>query len=201
MRKIHKQFLAALALAAPVAARAAEAGAEWSPFQGNFGNFLWTLITLLVVYLVLKKWAWKPLLDGLQARERFIEDSLHEATVKRDQAEALLREHEAKLAATRDEIEAMLDEARRDAAVLKEREEAKAREESKAIIGRARREIDIATDTAVKRLYEEAAELATVAAGRILDREITAADHDKLVAEAIETLRTGKGAGETPRTH
>lgn len=198
MRMIQKLLLAAVALVAPVAARAAEAAGAWSPFEGNFGNFLWTLVTLFVVYVVLKKYAWKPLLDGLQSRERFIEDSLHEATVKRDQAEALLREHEARLAATRGEIEEMLAEARRDANVLKEREEGKAREESKAIIDRARREIDIATDTAVKRLYEQAAELATFAAGRILDREITAADHDKLVTEAIETLRTGK---TEPRTH
>lgn len=197
MPMIRRLLPAAAALLAPAVALAAEAGAGWSPFEGNFGNFLWTLVTLLVVYWVLRKYAWKPLLDGLQSREKFIEDSLNEAATKRDQAEDLLREHEARLAATRDEIEALLDEARRDAKVLREREEAKARDEAKAILDRAKREIDIAADTAVKRLYEHAAELSTAAAAKILEREINAADHDKLVGEVIDRLRSAP-SGSSP---
>ena len=178
---------AAAALLAPVAAAAAEHGAAggggWNPLvDGDFGNFFWTLLTLVVVYLVLKKWAWGPLLAALQDRERFIEDSLNQAVAEREQAREQLHKYEEKLATARGEVDAMLDEARRDAAALREREEAR------LIVERARREIDVAADTAVKRLYEHAAQLSTSAAAKILDRELTAADHDRLVAEAIEAL-------------
>jgi F-type H+-transporting ATPase subunit b len=199
MRKTHHLLLAAAAAAVPVAAGAAEAAGAWSPFEGNFGNFLWTLVTLLVVYWVLKKYAWGPLLGGLQSRERFIEDSLNQAVAEREQAREQLKKYEEKLTTARTEVEAMLDEARRDAAALREREEARARQEASAMIDRAKREIDLAADTAAKRLYEQAAELATAAAGKILEREVSAADHDRLVADAIESLRRGRG-GES-RTH
>jgi F-type H+-transporting ATPase subunit b len=196
---------AAAAFVAPLVTFAAEHAAEaaehgggggWSPFQGDFGNFLWTLITLIVVYLVLKRFAWKPLLDALQSREKFIEDSLRQATEARDRAEAQLREYEAKLAAARDEVEAMLDEGRRDAAALREREHDKGRQEARQELERAKREIHVATDTAIRDLYERAAELSTSAAAKILDRELSPKDHERLVAEAIEAL--GKPAGDAP---
>jgi F-type H+-transporting ATPase subunit b len=203
MREI-KLLSAALAGVLPaVAASAAEHGAEggggWNPLvDGDFGNFFWTLLTLVVVYLVLKKWAWGPLLAALQDRERFIEDSLNQAVAEREQAREQLHKYEEKLATARGEVDAMLDEARRDAAALREREEVRAKEEARLIVERARREIDVAADTAVKRLYEHAAQLSTSAAAKILDRELTAADHDRLVAEAIEALgsnRPGAGTG------
>jgi F-type H+-transporting ATPase subunit b len=190
-----------LAFAAEHAAEAAEhgGGGGWSPFQGDFGNFLWTMITLIVVYLVLKRFAWKPLLDALQSREKFIEDSLREAAESRDRAEAQLREYEAKLATARNEVEAMLEEGRRDAAALREREHGKGREEAQQELERAKREIRIATDTAIRDLYERAAELSTSAAAKILDRELSPQDHDRLVAEAIEAL--GKPPGDAPAAH
>lgn len=190
------------AVLTPVAAGAAEGGAAWSPFQGDLGNFLWTLITLLVVYWVLKKYAWTPLLEALQGREKFIEESLEQAVRDRDDARALLRDYEEKLAAARSEVEALLEEGRRDAAALREREEERARQEGKQMIARARREIEVATDTAVKDLYERAAALSTAAAGRILGREIQAADHERLVDEVIEALdRPAGDDGESPAAH
>jgi len=189
-----------LSFAAEHAAEAEHGGgAAWSPLQGDFGNFVWTLVTLAVVYLVLKRFAWKPLLDALQSREKFIEDSLRQAADARDQAEAQLREYEARLASARDEVEAMLDEGRRDAAALREREHGKGREEAQQELERVKREIHIATDTAIRNLYERAAELSTSAAAKILDRELSAADHERLVAEAIETL--GKPSGDAPAAH
>lgn len=188
------------AFLAPAAAFAAEhaegGGGAWNPFlDGDFGNFLWTLVTLLVVYWILKRFAWKPLLGALQQREEFIEKTLRTAAEDRDRAETLLAEYEEKLAAARDEVEAMLDEGRRDAAALREREEVRAKDEAKQIVERARREVEIATDTAVKRLFERAAQLATGAAGRILERELDPSDHERLVAEAIDRLgRPGQGA-------
>lgn len=198
MRKTDLLATAVAASAAPLVAGAAEGGGAWSPFQGDVGYLLWTVVILLVVYWVLKRWAWGPLLDSLQSREKFIEDSLEQATADRDAARALLQEYEEKLATARDEVEEMLDEARRDAEALRQREEERARQEAEQILERARREIGIATDTAVKELYERAAELATSAAGKILDRELSAADHEKLVAEAIDALgerpQGGRGA-------
>lgn len=201
MRQYVGRVAAALAAAvAPVAALAAEAAEEhagggWNPFQGDFGNFFWTVVVLLIVFWVLSKKAWGPILSGLQGREDFIKSSLEQAKGERDQARVLLGEYEAKLASAREEIEAMIDEARRDAATLREREEASAKAEARQILDRARREIDLAKDNAVADLYARATELSTLAASRILERELTAADHERLIAESIAAVE-GATAGQ-----
>jgi F-type H+-transporting ATPase subunit b len=197
-------WLAAAALA-PVVTVAAEAAGEggWSPFQGDVGNALWTLVVFVILLWVLGRWAWGPILAGLQGREDFIRSSLEQAKGERDQARVLLGEYEGKLASAREEIEAMIDEARRDAASLREREEAAAKAEARQIIDRARREIQIATDTAVAELYERATGLATLAAGKVLERELTGADHQRLIAESIRAVESAapgaapRGAGDT----
>lgn len=200
MREI-KLLTAAALLLVPVTASAAEGGGGWNPFAGDFGYFVWTLVTLGVAYLVLKKFLWSKVLDAVQERERFIEESLQRAVRDRDDARALLSEYEAKLADARSQVEELLAEGRRDAAALREREEEKARQEAQQMIARAKREIELATDTAVKDLYDRAAALSTAAAGRILGREIEAADHERLVDEVIETLDRPAGDDDRPATH
>ena len=92
-------LLAAAGAAAgqPEAAAHGEGGAI-SPFAGDFGNALWTLVVFAVLLWVLGRYAWGPVLRGLQGREQFIRAALEEAKRDRDQAEERLKEYAAKLA-------------------------------------------------------------------------------------------------------
>lgn len=170
-------------------AHGASGGAN--PFAGDFGNVLWTLLVFLLLLFVLGKYAWGPILAGLQGREQYIRDSLEEARQNRLASEARLAEYETRLAGARDEVEAMISEARRDAQVLRQREEARAKEEAEKMLERARREIGIAKETAVQELYQQATRLSVAAASRILDREIGPQDHERLIAESIAALEPG----------
>jgi F-type H+-transporting ATPase subunit b len=178
-----------LALTAPAAAFAAEHGEE-SPslFAGDVGNAVWTLVIFAVVVLILGKFAWGPILKGLQARETFILESLEKAKREREEAEARLREYEERLAQARTEATSIVEEGRRDADVLKAKILEEARGEAENERERTRREIRIATDTATKELYTLAARLATDMAGRIVRKELTPQDHDRLIAESIAEL-------------
>jgi F-type H+-transporting ATPase subunit b len=183
----------AFALAAPAfAAEAGEAGAN-NPFAGNIGNALWTLVVFFVVVVVLGKFAWGPLLGALQRREEFIRQSLETAKREREEAEARLKEYVDKLNAARAEATAIVEEGRRDAEATRRRIEAEAHAETEKMVARGRREIEIATESAVKEIYQTVARLSTEAAARILGREISPADHERLIAQSIEQL------GQTPR--
>lgn len=181
-----------LALAAPAfAAEAAEGGHGASannPFAGDVGNAIWTLVVFLAVVFVLGKFAWGPILGLLQKREEFIRDSLEQAKRARDEAEARLKEYVDKLNAARAEATAIVEEGRRDAEVTKRRIEEEARAESERIVARGKREIEIATESAVKRIYSLAADLSTEAASRILGRELSPKDHERLIAQSIDEL-------------
>jgi F-type H+-transporting ATPase subunit b len=157
-------------------------------FAGDVGNAFWTLIIFVLVVVVLGKFAWGPLLGALQQREQFIRDALADAKRDREAAEARLAEYTEKLHEARAEASKIVDEGRRDAAVVKGRIEGEAREEAERTIERAKREIELAKNAAIKELYGKTAEMATEIATRVVRREISAADHQKLISEAIDSL-------------
>ncbi|MEE9562198.1 MAG: F0F1 ATP synthase subunit B [Thermoanaerobaculia bacterium] len=174
---------------APVAfVWAAEEG-EVNLFAGDIGNVIWTLVIFLAVILVLGKFAWGPMLSGLQRREQFIRDSLEEAKQDREAAQAQLEEYNEKLDTATAEALKVLEEGRRDAEVVKERIEDKARSEADQMVERAKREIDLAKQTAIKELYETSIALGSDIATRILEREMNAQDHEDLIAESIDHLK------------
>jgi F-type H+-transporting ATPase subunit b len=205
MRKTVWGF-STLALAAlPAVAHAAEAAtagepAGASPFAGDVGTAIWTLVIFGLVLLVLGKYAWGPILKGLQDRERFIRDSLEAAKREREEADARLQEYLDKLGNAKAEAQAILDEGKRDAEVTKRRILDEARQESERIAARSRREIEIATETALKELYTTSARLATDIAARVIGRELTAADHERLIAESIAELGNAGRPG-APAAH
>lgn len=161
---------------------------ESNLFAGDIGNAVWTLVIFVLVIVVLGKFAWTPLLEALQKREDFIRDSLEVAKEDRLAAGAQLKEYEEKLAKAQGEATEIIEEAKRNAETLRARLEDKTRQESENMLDRARREIDIAKQSAVKELYSTSAQLATDIAGRVLQRELTPADHERLIEESIGEL-------------
>jgi F-type H+-transporting ATPase subunit b len=169
---------------------ASEGGEQPNLFTGDLGNVFWSLATFLVVLGVLGKFAWRPILGALQKREDFIRDSLACAKRDREESERKLKEYTDKIVAARSEATAIVDEGRRDAEALRRKFEEDAKAEAKAIMERSRREIQIATETAVKELYSLSAKLATDVAGKIIRKELNAKEHERLIAESIEELAT-----------
>jgi len=173
---------------------ASEGGGEQPTlFTGDLGNILWSLVTFVAVLAVLGKFAWKPILGALQKREDFIRDSLAQAKQDREDAERRLKEYTEKVLAARAEATAIVDEGRRDAEVVKRGIEDEAKSEAKAILERGKREIAIATDTAVKELYTLGGKLAIEVAGRIIRRELNPREHERLIAESIDELQEVAG--------
>ena len=192
-------LLAALTLTiAALPALAAEGAGEAQPslFAGDLGNSVWTILIFVLVLVILGKYAWGPILSTLQTRESFIHEALAKAKAERDAAEARLKQYEERLAGARAEATAIVDEGRRDAEVVKRKIEAAAKVEADKMIDRARREIQIATVTATRELYDLSARLATDMAARVIGRELSAKDHERLIAEAIDGL-----SGSGPQAH
>jgi F-type H+-transporting ATPase subunit b len=188
-------FASAALLMTALPALAAEAEGEPSLFAGDLGNSVWTILIFVLVLIILGKFAWGPILKNLQSRESFIHDALAKAKADRDAAEARLKEYEERLATARAEATAIVDEGRRDAEVVKRKIEADAKHEGDKMIERAKREIHLATVSATSELYQLTAKLATDLAARVLGRELSAQDHERLIAEAIAGIPTGTPSG------
>ena len=174
---------------------ASEGAAKPTLFTGDLGNILWSLLTFAAVLVVLGKFAWGPILGALKSREDFIRDSLEQAKKDREEAKAHLAQYSEKIEAARSEASAIVEEGRRDAEVVQREIAENARKDADAMLARAKREIGVATDTAVKNLYSLGAELATSVASRIIRKELDAKEHERLIADSIRELQTADGNG------
>ena len=146
----------------------------------------WTVVVFVLLLAVLWKFAWGPILAGLEKREHAIAHEIADAKHQHEEANALVAKYEARLAAAGEEVRAILDEGRRDAEHAKQAILAEAKSAAEAERLRALRDIESATDGALRSLAERSAQLAVELAGKIVRRNLTSADHARLVDEAVE---------------
>ncbi len=166
-----------------------------SLFSVEPGLMIWTAITFLVVVVVLRFVAWKPLLQALREREQSIAGAIKEAGRVKSDAEALHAKYQTMMDQIRDESRAILEEARRDGLKVQEGIRQRAQEEAEEFKARARREIDLQTDHALKEIWQQAGLLSTELASRILGRSLTGEDHERLVRELLAEIRQEADAG------
>jgi len=189
-RLIATAILTLAALPAQAQEHAPEAAAL-SPFAGNVGNAIWTLAIFLLVVTILGKFAWGPVLALLQERERFIHKSLADAKRDREEAEARLREYAAKIQTARAEAGAIVEEARRDAERLRDDLKQRARTEAETMIQNAERQISLQTQRAIQEIRREAVDLSVAIASKIIQRNLTKEDNQRLIDEAIRQVGSG----------
>lgn len=183
---------AAKADAAKGEAHTAPAGheAEHEPniFEYALDLTIWTLVVFLVLLFVLWKFAWGPMLAGLQKREETIHSAVEEARKAREEAQQLRGQLQAEMDRAAEKVRGMIDDARRDAQRVSEELTAKARTEIQTERERLHREIELARDQALQELWTHTARLATLVSSKAIRRQLNEDDHRRLVDEAIADL-------------
>ncbi len=157
-------------------------------FDINPGLMVWTVITFVVLVMVLSKYAWKPLLKSLQDREDGIRQALDQAERARMEAADLLKQNERNSAKAEDEYQKIIREGKAFAEKLKEEVVAKAHQQAQREIQQAKEEIQRDVDAAKQQLRNEVADLAVLAAGKILDETLDAQKHKKIVDNFLNQL-------------
>ena len=161
-----------------------------SPFAGNVGNAVWTLVIFVLVVILLGKFAWGPVLGLLKQREEFIHKSLSDAKHDRDEAEARLKEYAAKLQSAQREAIGIVEEARRDAERLREELRERAKAEADTMIKNAERQVQLETSRALQQIRKEAVDLSVTIASKLLQRNISKDDNQKLIDEALSQMES-----------
>jgi F-type H+-transporting ATPase subunit b len=146
---------------------------------------LWSLIVFVLFLFVLKKFAWTPMIEGLDKREAGIRKSISDAEDGRRKAQALLGEYEQKLKNAEQTVQAMVAEARRDAERTTQDLIAGAQKEMQAIRERAKDDSQQAKDTALAEVFSRVNEQVIRATEHVLGRTMAESDQDRLVTEAL----------------
>ncbi|MCX7699638.1 MAG: F0F1 ATP synthase subunit B [Gemmataceae bacterium] len=149
---------------------------------------VWSVVIFVTLYLVLKKFAWTPMLQGLKKREDTIRSALEQAEQTRRQALELQGQLDEKLRNAGAEVARMMEEARRDAAALKEQMIAEARQTIQQDRDRQLREIQLARESALHEIRQQAVALAVSITRKVVRRDMSEADHRNFLDEALAEL-------------
>jgi len=150
---------------------------------------LWAVVVFVLLFLVLRTKAWGPILEGLQKREEHIRSAVEEAKSARAETVRIQAQYKAEMDAKFAEIPKIMEEARRDAEALKEELRSQSSKEITADRQRLRREIDNARDQALKEIWEQAAQLATLISAKVIGKSLSGDDHRRLIDESLHELR------------
>ena len=149
---------------------------------------LWSVAVFGGLLFLLGKFAWKPIMDGLQKREQGIADLIAQTQRSNDEAKRMLVSYERRMAEASEEVRGLLEEARRDAETTKQAIVAEARKAAEDERNRAKHEIQLAKDDALSQIAEKAGHLAVEVAGKFLREKLGSDDQARLVRDSVASL-------------
>ena len=156
--------------------------------QPDPGLFIWTILTFLVLLWLLAKFAWRPLLQALEARQQLIQKSLEDAQAARRELERVSQESAQILRESRVQAEAIIAQSRSDAERLREEMKQKAKAESDTIVRNAERQIQLETGRALQQIRHEAADLSVLIASKLIQRNLSKEDNERLIDDALSQV-------------
>ena len=149
----------------------------------SFGLFFWQLLIFIFLLLLLKKFAWKPILDSVNERESFIKNAMLEANKARNEMASIEESNQKVLKEARAEREALLKDARATGTEIIAQSKIDAQTEANKIIAQAQETIRNEKRVAVNELKNQVAQISLEIAEKVIDKEL---DNKNKQAELVD---------------
>ncbi len=156
------------------------------PAEWRFDMALFTVLVFLVLFGALGKFAWKPIVQGLDQREASIAAMIDEARNSQEVAAQKLQEYEARLAKATEEAQAIIVDAKNDAAASAEKILADAEAAANKQRERAIADIGAAKTVALTEIAERSVDAALGLAGNIVGQHLQRDGHEQLIRDALD---------------
>jgi F-type H+-transporting ATPase subunit b len=156
----------------------------------HFGTIVWMTFCFLAVLFILKKFAWKPILNAIKEREESISEALKSADKAKEDMLKLQANNEIILAQAKTERDAILKEAREIKDSIIEEAKLKAGSEADKVIEKAREAIKNEKNAAVKEIKVEVSLLSVTIAEKILKERLEPTDEQKeLIDKYLQEIK------------
>ena len=154
------------------------------------GLFVWTILTFLLLFTLLAKFAWKPLLKALSDREEKIRSSLEQAEEAQQKLEQLNEEGEKIVGKARSEAQSIVADGKAAAEKIRDEIESVAKEKATSIVSQAEKQIATEKDQAISEIRGEVAALSIQIAEKLIRKNLSKEDNMALINESLD--RAGK---------
>lgn len=163
-------------------------GGSGSLIDINPGLIFWTVVTFILLLLILKKVAWKPILTALDQRETAIKESLEKAEKAKEEAQRILYENQASLSKAEEESRKIVEQGRIYAEKLKEQMLKDSKEQAQKILSEATAEIDRKKEAAFGELKSQIADLVIQTTEKVLGETVDKNIHKKITDKYINEI-------------
>lgn len=150
-------------------------------------TMIFTWINLLILVLVMKKFLFKPIMNMFAQRENEIGSMYEKAETAQKNAEDMESEYTEKLSAAKEEASRIMKDATHEATLRGEQIVFEAQQKASAIVTKANKEIEREKEAAVKEIKEDIASIAVDIAQKVIEKDLTEKDHERLLEEFIES--------------
>jgi F-type H+-transporting ATPase subunit b len=154
----------------------------------QFNLMAWTLAIFLILFFILRRFAFGPIAAAVEAREKALEAAIDAAKADRDAAAKLLAEHSAQIEAARGEAQKLIADGRSVAEKMRGDLLEQTRREQQEMLERARREIGSEKDRAIAQLRKEAVDLALAGASKVIEQNLESAKNRQLVESYLSSI-------------
>ncbi|MBP2243003.1 F-type H+-transporting ATPase subunit b [Cytobacillus eiseniae] len=165
-------------------------GASAGAFNG--GDIIFTIFTFALLLLLVKKLAWGPLMGVMKQREEYVASEIEEAEKSRKEAITYLDEQRELLKEARSEAQLLIENAKKQADVQRQEITKVAHEESERMKESAKLEIEQQKEHAVAAIREQVASLSVLIASKVIEKELSSEDQEKLINEYIQEAGEGR---------
>lgn len=156
----------------------------------SIGLVFWTLVSFLILLVILKKLAWKPMLGAIHERERSIEDALNKAELAKQEMARLSNENEALLKQAKAERDAILKEAKEIKDQIVNEAKTQAQTEGAKLIEKAKLEINNQKIAALDEVKNQVATLSLEIAEKIMRQQFNDKQkQEELVGELLKDVK------------
>lgn len=155
-----------------------------------FGLLFWMVLSFLTVMIILRKFAWKPILGMIKDREKSIEDALQSAENAKAEMNNLKAENEKILQEARNQRDSMIKEAREIREQMIAEAKGKAKAEGEKMLTSAREAIQNEKMAAITELKNQVAQLSIDIAEKIIARELSSENKQKeLIGDMLKSVK------------
>ncbi len=154
----------------------------------NIGLMIWTLLAFVATLLILRKYAFPKIAEGLDKRRKAIEESIDHAEHTREEADKMLAEYRERLKEAREQADDIVGRAHRSADHIEEESKQDAKKQHDEMMESTRREIERETQRSLEQIRKEVANLTITATEKVTRKSLDDEDHQRLVREALEEV-------------
>ncbi len=157
-------------------------------FSIDPGLAIWTWVIFGLLFIVLRKYAWAPMMESIKSRERLVSDTVENARKTKEELEKIAQRQQAMLLDAEEQARKIIDEGRRAAEEVARKVVDKARSDAQETLEDAREKIALEKENAIEQIKNQTVDLIINTSEKLIEESLNDQTHRKIVEKHLDNL-------------